>query len=179
MDAGSAVYDFFTNPTYDLPLAIAIGFAAGVSGWLRYRSVPLPPLEPRPRAIDWSTRPDTLAYVALEHGQYFPILFGLWQRLATATYLRFHVRIDSPFALSHPDLAHALPRPLALPDVVRDLARAYASAYWVENPNWLARQWPWLRRRGARRAAREFRAAISGLTVALPALESSGGPSRP
>ncbi|MGI0128574.1 MAG: hypothetical protein ACREEC_00195, partial [Thermoplasmata archaeon] len=83
-----------------------------------------------------------------------------------------HLRIDISTDLHSAAVDHVLPRPLTLRGLVADLTRAYYSAFWAEEPGWLAQRWSWLHHRDERRAARDFVRVTHALSLALPALEA-------
>jgi hypothetical protein len=171
MGLASGIPAFFTDPTYDVPLAIAVALGVGLVWWSLARTKPLPSPVPLSRPEGWARWSDTFAYEALKQGHYFLTLYRLWQRLGAIAMLRFRVRIESGRALDSPAMTKALPSPLTPRRVVNNLARAYYSAFWADQPSWIALQWPWWKRRRQRRAAADFARAVADLSVALPALE--------
>jgi hypothetical protein len=173
MSAEGGLQAFFTDPTYDVPLVIAAALIVGLSWWSLVRTKPLGSATLRPGSDGLAQWSAPLAFASLQQGHYFPTLYGLWQRLATTVLDRFGVRIESGHVPDSPVLYRVLPDPLTLRRVVRDVTRAYYSAFWAERPSWLALQWPWLKRRQQRRAAADFARAVADLARALKALEAS------
>jgi len=170
--AVTAFLAFLTDPSFDLPLVLAVVLAVMVGWWVRARTAPLPSMVARPGHEWWNKRPDTVAYVALEQGRYFLALSALWLRLATVVHEHLHVGIDSRHDLDRASMETELPPPLTLRRVVRSLSRAYGSAYRAELPSWLELRWPWLQRRAKRRAERDFDRAVHDVAEALPVLEA-------
>ena len=167
----SAFSTFLADPGYALPLTLAAG-AAIVATWWGYlrRSAPSPPA-PTLGRVWWDRRSLTLAYLSLQQGRYFLALYILWGRLATIVWKRFQVRIDLARSPDPAGVSRLLSSTLTLRRLVEELTEAYHSTFWAEHPSWLEQQWPWLRRRQQRRAARDFAIAVKDLAQALPALE--------
>jgi hypothetical protein len=169
----SVAIDLFLDPTYGIPLLIAIGGTAGVSWWSQRRSAELPPLLPGSAPEFWRIRIDSRAYFTLQQGRYLVAVDGLGRRLGELARDKFHIRIGRKIELERSSADPVLPRPLTLRGIVDDLSRAYFSAFTAEEPGWLALRWPWLRRRQQRRAARDFAIVTAELAIALPALEAA------
>jgi hypothetical protein len=168
----SAVIAFLSDPTYDIPLVLAVVLGALLGWWARARSATLPEMTPRFGHDWWNKRPDTVAFVALSQGRYFLTLSGLWLRFSTVVREHLNIRVEVSHELDRASMSAELPEPLTLRRVARNLARAYHSAYLAERPSWLELRWPWLGRRQQRRAARDFARAVADLEVALPVLEA-------
>jgi hypothetical protein len=164
---------FFGEPSYDVPLALAVVLVVGLVWWSLVRTDPLPVTSPKRDPGWWARRRLPYAYLALEEGRYFATLYGLWQRLATVVMRRFYIGLDQKNAFDNPGVTKVLRPPLTLRLVMEDLTRAYYSAFWADEPSWAARHWSWLRRRQQRRAARDFAKAVRDLAVVFPLLEGA------
>jgi len=169
----SGIVGFLTDPTFGIPFLLVGVITAGLAWWVLIRTAPLPDLGPTPPPEYWRIQPDSRAFVTLQRGQYLVAVDGLGRRLGTVVRERFHVRIAQKPELDSPAVDRLLPSPLTLRSLVRDLSRAYYSAFRAEQPGWVAQRWPWLQRRNTRRASRDFRRITDLLSLALPALEGA------
>ncbi len=167
----SALLGVFTDPTYGIPLAVAIALTIAVAWWSHLRTSALPGMTPGTAPEVWRLQLDALVYSNLSQGRYSAAVDGLGRCLAVAIRDRFHVQINRANDVDSPEINRALPRQLPLQVLIRDLNRAYTSATWAEQPGWLALQWGWLNRRQQRRAARDFAVLTKGVTTALRTLE--------
>jgi hypothetical protein len=171
MSIGTALLAVLTDPTYGIPLVVAIALTAGVGWWSLQRMSSPPTMRPPPGPEVWRMQLDALVYASLSQGRYSAAVDGLGRCLAVAVRNRFHVNITRPEEFNDPELIRVLPGPLTIEVLVRDLNRAYTSATWAEESSWLARRWRWLQRRQQRRAARDFAVLTHAVTTALTAFE--------
>jgi hypothetical protein len=167
----SAVLALLTDPTFGIPLVVAAGLTAGMAWWAAHRTSGAPTTGAGLPPELWRIQMDSRAYYTLQEGQYLVAVDGLGRRLGEVVKERYHIEIGQKQQLDQPGVDRILPAPLTLRSLVHDLSRAYYSAFWAEQPGWLAARWPWLRRRSRRRAARDFRRVTAELAQALPALE--------
>jgi hypothetical protein len=172
MNWGTALVGVFTDPTYGIPLTIAIGLTVGVGWWARVRAAPLPSMDPNPPPAVWRLQLDALVYANLSEGRYSAAVDGLGRCLAVAIRDRFRVPLAEVRGMDTEPVDRVLPRQLTLQGLFKDLNRAYTSAAWAEQPGWLAARWGWLSRRQQRRAARDFAVLTKGVTSALDAFEA-------
>ncbi|MGA8543324.1 MAG: hypothetical protein WB947_07315 [Thermoplasmata archaeon] len=172
MNVESSVLALLTDPSYGIPLVVAVGLTGAMAWWSQLRTANPPKMAPSLPPELWRIQIDSRAFFTLQEGKYLVAVDGLGRRLGTVVNNRFHVQIGQKRDLDAPAVDHALPAPLTLRGLVADLSRAYYSAFWAEQPGWLAGRWAWLRRRNQRRAARDFRRITAELAQALPALES-------
>jgi hypothetical protein len=172
MSLESALLGIFTDPTYGIPLTIAVALTAFAGWWSRLRTVPLPSATLSPPPEVWRHQLDALVYSNLSQGRYSSAVDGLGRCLAVAVRNRFHVQINRGSDGGSSEVDRVLPRQLPLQVLIRDLNRAYTSASWAEQPGWLALRWTWLNRRQQRRAARDFTVLTKHVTTALGAIEA-------
>ncbi|MGC2034849.1 MAG: hypothetical protein WA761_05320 [Thermoplasmata archaeon] len=170
MTGGDPLIGFFTDPTYDLPLVLAVVVAVGL-GWWAYSRMSVPPrLVAYSLRKPWMERPDSMAYVTLQNGRKLPTVLYLYGRFAALLWEGYHVRLEEFSAGGRPHRVPVLPPPLTMEVVVRDLTRAYRSAYKAEGPSMINQWWPWIRERRQRHSAQDFAVATAELSVVLPAL---------
>ncbi len=161
--------NFFTEPTYDLPLFVATGLLIGLLFWTFRHVAPATRASATQR---WGViRLETRAYEGLTRGEFLPAIDLLGQRLARALRSRHGIRIDRRREVHERGRDIPLPAPLTVPDVVEGLVRAYRSAYLAELGTPMVVRWSWWERRLRRRAARDFTRAVAALEVAFPVLE--------
>jgi hypothetical protein len=172
LNLGSGVIALFTDPTYGIPLVVALGLAVAVGWWSRARTAALPSMTPGSAPEIWRMQLDALAYFNLQEGRYLAAVDGLGRRLGVVVRDRFHVQIAHPSELDASSVDELLPHPLTLRGLVQDLRRAYNSAAWAEEPGWLTARWPWLKRRQERRARKDFTLLTTRISAALSALEA-------
>jgi len=169
----AALVAFLSDPTYGIPLLIAALLTLALAWWALSRTDVPPPLLPGVAPEFWRIQIDSRAYYTLDRGEYLVAVDALGRRLGAVVDEKFHLKIGRKADRDAPYVDAALPSPLTLRDLIGDLSRAYYSAYWAEQPGWLAARWPWLHRRAQRRAAREFRRVTDEIARALPALEGT------
>ena len=171
MSVGTALLAVLTDPTYGIPLVVALALTAGVGWWSWTRTSASPTMTPGPGPEVWRLQLDALVYANLSQGRYSAAVDGLGRCLSVAVRDRFNVHMNEPSEFNDPELNRVLPGPLTLEGLVRDLNRAYTSAAWAEESSWLAIRWRWLKRRQQRRAARDFAILTDRVTKALTAFE--------
>jgi hypothetical protein len=172
MFGSSVTLPVLTDPTYGLPLVVAIVGAGVVSWWaLRRRFLP-PPLTPYAARRAWMQRPDTATYQGGLQGLYRPAVELLGRRLAEVLFARFQLQLDDRHALRTDLRIPDLPTPGGLNGLVDDLFRAFRSAEVAESPN-VGNSWGWLRRYRRSIAARDFERITGELAAALPVLEGA------
>ena len=113
-----------------------------------------------------------MAYVTLQNGRKLPTVLYLYGRFAALLWERYHVRLEEFSAGGRPHRVPVLPPPLTMEVVVRDLTRAYRSAYKAEGPSMINQWWPWIRERRQRHSAQDFAVATAELSVVLPGSRS-------
>ncbi|HTT14914.1 MAG TPA: hypothetical protein VMG81_03945 [Thermoplasmata archaeon] len=172
MTAVSVLHAFFTDPTFDLPLAVLAIAGALLVVWSVRRTRPLPRTEPTPSRPPWSERPDSWAYGAFLEGRYFPAADAIAKQLAATLQQRYGVRIDRREDLARADLDRRLPAPLTVRGLVQSVQTAYWAAARVEAPSWLESHWTWLRQYRERQSEDAFRLAIEDLQRAAPLWEA-------
>jgi len=170
MDPLTALRAVFTDPTYGIPLVIAVALTFLVGVWSLRRTAALPPLAAASAPETWRLQLDALVYSNLAEGRYSAAIDALGRCLAVCVRDRFRVPIGDPAALDDPDANRLLPPPMTLRGLVKEINRAYAAASWAEQSSWLAERWDWLRRRQQRRAARDFAQVSVQVVRALDAL---------
>jgi hypothetical protein len=171
VNLSAALFALVTDPTYGIPLLIAVGLTVSVAWWSRLRTAEIPPMSPTHAPEFWRIQLDSRAYFTLQRGQYLVAVDGLGRRLATVVREKFHLQIGNRSELDSPQVDRLLPRPLTLRALVEDLTKAYFSAFWAEDPGWVARRWEWWHRRQQRRAARDFARVTGELDLAFAVLE--------
>jgi hypothetical protein len=171
VNLGGALVALLSDPTYGIPLVLAVGITAGVSWWAQWRTGSPPSTAATPAPEFWRIQIDSRAYFTLREGRYLVAVDGLGRRLGSVLNEKFHVKLGRDKNLSAPAVDAALPSSLTLRSIIGHLNRAYGTAYWAEHPGWLAERWPWLQRQNRRRAARNFALVVDDLAEAIPALE--------
>jgi hypothetical protein len=172
VDVIGAVAAVLSDPSYGIPLLVAVAWVVVLGWWARARSSAPPSMVPRGAPEYWRIQPDSRAFFTLERGEYLVAVDALGRRLGSLVNEKYHLLIGQRADLDAPAVDRVLPAPLTLRGLVRDLGRAYTSAFWAEQPGWLAMRWTWLRRRHQRRAARDFRRVTDELAQAIPLLEA-------
>jgi len=169
----AALLALFTDPSYGLPLVATLVLAIVLGWWALRRSAPLPSLAPEIGPESWRFQLDALVYSDLKRGRYAAAVDGLGRCLSVTLRDRYRIRLSEPTELDDPEANRHLAPPMSLRTLVKDLNRAYTSATWAEQSNWIADRWGWLRRRQQRRAARDFAILTHRMTRALDALEAA------
>ncbi|MGI0070971.1 MAG: hypothetical protein ACRECT_02710 [Thermoplasmata archaeon] len=173
VDLLGGIAAIFTDPTFGIPLVLAVALTAGALRWAQVRSRPAPELRPGSAPEFWRIQIDSRAYVRLREGKYLVAVDGLGRRLGTLLKSKYAVAILEPGQLNSAAANRVLPHPMTLKSIVRHLTRAYSSAFFAEEPGWLVRQSNWWQRRVERRAARDFALVVDDLSRAIPALEGT------
>ena len=167
-----AMVAFLTDTTFGIPLLITAVLTAVFIWWSLGRTAAPPPMLPGAAPEFWRIQTDSRAYFTLDRGEYLVAVDALGRRLGSVVSERYHLLIGRKGDLESPTVDRVLPTPMTLKGLVNDLSRAYYSAYWSEEPGWLATRWTWLQRRNRRRAARDFGRVTDELLLAIPALEA-------
>jgi hypothetical protein len=162
-----------SDPSYGVPLVLAAALSAALAWWSLVRTSDPPTLSTSAAPEYWRIQIDSRAYVTLERGEYLVAVDALGRRLGSIVSEKFHLKIGRKDDLDAPAVDRVLPAPITLRGLVADLSRAYYSAFWAEEPGWLASRWPWWHRHEQRRAARDFRRVTDALARAIPALEAA------
>ncbi len=171
MDLPPALRAIFTDPSYEIPLVIAVVLAIVIGWWTLRRTAPLPTFGTTSAPETWRLQLDALVYANLSEGRYSAAVDALGRCLAVTVRDRFQVHLSEPSELDDPEANRLLPPPMTLRTLVREINRAYTAAAWAEQTGWLARRWSWLRSRQERKAARNFAALSTRVVRALGALE--------
>jgi hypothetical protein len=172
MVTGGTSIPVLSDPTYGLPLVVSVAAASVVTWWaLRRRFLP-PELTPYPTRRAWMDRPDTVAFLAGERGEYLPAVELLGRRLGQVVFERYHLRLDDRRGLYRAEGVPDLPEVGTLGRLVDDLVRAFRSADRAESHN-LGNGWHWLRRHRRAVAARDFERVTAEVVAALPLLEAA------
>ena len=171
-DVLSGLAALLSDPSYAIPLVLALVAAVGLGGWgwMRRSSPDVSVWRPtRGRA---GLRPEAAAAVGLREGRYLPTIDLLGRRLGAALSERYHVRIDRPAELRALRYRSPLPPGMTVAGVVHALVRAYRSAYVAEFAPRDATGPSWFQRRREARAGRDFARAVGALTITLKLLEA-------
>src|SRR5580658_2113458 len=154
-----------SNVSYALPLLVVV--VAGFLWWWTSRSSSPPRLIASPPYHSWRVNPVAAAYASLREERYLLAAFLLRERVSELAQEQFGISPEDLRSWASGDAVPALPSPLTLRRVLRDLAAAYRSAYLAEGmPFWPAFAGltvPVRRRRAARdfeRAAREVEQVV-------------------
>jgi hypothetical protein len=169
----TALAALLSDPSFGIPLLLAVALTAALAWWSWVRTAEPPPMLPGAAPEYWRIQVDSRAYFTLGRGEYLVAVDALGRQLGSVVMDKFHVKIGRRAELDAPAVDRALPAPMTLRALVGELSRAYYSAFWAEQPGWLAARWPWLQRRNQRRAARDFRRITDALSRAMPALEAA------
>ncbi len=173
MDLLSAFYALFTDPTYGVPMTVAVALTVFLGWWSWRRVAPLPSLSLEAAPESWRLQLDALVYSNLSRGRYTSAVDGLGRCLNYAVREHFKIQLSEQARLDDPEANRLLAPPITLRSLVRDLNRAYTSATWAEQPSWLADRVAWVKRRQQRRAARDFAVLTHRVTLALTAFEGA------
>jgi hypothetical protein len=119
-----------SNTSFALPLLILL-VAAAFWWWTTRASTP-PYLRASPPYRSWRVNPVAAAYSSLHDERYLLAAFLLRERVATLAESRFGVASEQLRSWATGPDAPELPAPLSMRRVLRDLARAYQSAYLAE-----------------------------------------------
>jgi hypothetical protein len=156
-----------SNPSFSLPVVLLT--ASALVWWWMTKTATPPRLVAAPPFHSWRVNPAAAAYDSLRQERYLLAAYLLRERLAAVAQQQFQVDPEDLRTWAARDERARLPAPLNLRRVLKDLTRAYRSAYVAEamrSSEWFAAITLPLRRR---QAARDFDRAARGVELVLAA----------
>jgi hypothetical protein len=171
VDLEGVLRALFTDPTYGIPLLVAVALAALVGWWSLKRTAPLPPLALTAPSEAWRLQLDALVYSNLREGRYSAAVDALGRCLAVTVRERFRIPVGEASSADTSEVDRLLPPPTTLRSLFKEINDAYAAAAWAEQKSWWAQRWPWLARRQQRRAVRSFARLSTRVVHLLGVLE--------